>query len=115
MEEAGLQAVHIGGPIGDPYFFTLDDGKKVCQFNFAVHLGTDSAVSSAVKLNPEEHQRFVWATESEVRAKKADGIDLDFTRREVECTVLLAFDYFRVKYAFNESRSREQGSKLRCS
>jgi 8-oxo-dGTP pyrophosphatase MutT (NUDIX family) len=96
-EEAGLQAAQIGGPVGDPYFFTLSDGKKVCQFNFAVHLRTDSANSSAVKLNPEEHQRFVWATESEVKARKADGMDLDFTRREVERTVLLAFDHFRVK------------------
>jgi len=26
-EEAGLQAARIGGPVGDPYFFTLSDGK----------------------------------------------------------------------------------------
>ncbi|KAH7304738.1 NUDIX hydrolase domain-like protein [Stachybotrys elegans] len=96
-EEAGLQATHIGGQVGDPYFFTLDDGKKVCQFNFAVSLSADSVISSGVKLNPEEHQRFVWATESEVKARKADGVDLDFTRREVELTVLLAFDHFRAK------------------
>ncbi|KAL8387848.1 hypothetical protein RB595_009631 [Gaeumannomyces hyphopodioides] len=96
-EEAGLDAALISGPVGDPYFFTLSDGKHVCQFNFAVRLGTDSAASLAVELNPEEHQRFVWATESEVRARRAGGVDLDFTREEVERTVLLAFDHFRVK------------------
>jgi 8-oxo-dGTP pyrophosphatase MutT (NUDIX family) len=96
-EEAGLQAIRIGGPIGNPYFFTLSDGKKVCQFNFAAHMKTKSGTPLAAKLNPEEHQRFVWATESEVKAKRADGIDLDFTRAEVERTVLLAFDYFRGK------------------
>jgi 8-oxo-dGTP pyrophosphatase MutT (NUDIX family) len=103
-EEAGLQAARIGGLVGDPYFFTLSDGKKVCQFNFAVHPRTDSATSSlAVKLNPEEHQHFVWATESEVKMRKADGMDLDFTRAEVERTVLLAFDRIRVGEALNES------------
>lgn len=95
-EEAGLQAARIGGPIGAPHFFTLDDGKEVCQFNFAVHPRTDGALSAAVKLNPEEHQRFVWATESEVKVRKAGGMDLNFTRREVERTVLLAFDHFRL-------------------
>lgn len=69
----------------------------MCQFNFAVYLRADSATSFAVKLDPEEHQRFVWATESELKAGKADGMDLDFTREEVEQTVLLAFDYFKAK------------------
>jgi 8-oxo-dGTP pyrophosphatase MutT (NUDIX family) len=96
-EEAGLQAARIGGPVGDPYFFTLSDGKKVCQFNFAVHVRTDSGASSVVRLNPEEHQRFVWTTEDEVKARKVDSIDLEFTREEVERTVLLAFNYFRGK------------------
>jgi 8-oxo-dGTP pyrophosphatase MutT (NUDIX family) len=96
-EEAGLQAARIGGPVGDPYFFTLCDGKKVCQFNFAVHVRTDSGTPLVVRLNPEEHQRFVWATEGEVQARKVDGIDLDFTREEVERTVLLVFNYFRGK------------------
>jgi 8-oxo-dGTP pyrophosphatase MutT (NUDIX family) len=96
-EEAGLQAAEIGGLIGDPYFFTLDDGKKVCQFNFAVGLGGNNLDPSMVKLDPREHQRFVWATEAEVKARRADGVDLDFTRREVELTVLQALDHFRHK------------------
>ena len=97
-EEAGVHAARIGGLVGDPYFFTLSDGKKVCQFNFAVYLRTESATSSlAVKLNPEEHQNFVWATESQVKMRKADGMNLDFTRAEVERTVLLAFDHIRVE------------------
>jgi 8-oxo-dGTP pyrophosphatase MutT (NUDIX family) len=103
-EEAGLRVARIGRLVGDPYFFTLSDGKKVCQFNFAVNLRTDSATSSmAVGLNPEEHQRFVWATESEVKTRKADGMDLDFTREEVERTVLLAFNHIRAEEVLNES------------
>ncbi len=107
-EEAGLDAAQIGGLVGDPYFFTLSDGKKVCQFNFAVHPRTDSPIPLAVKLSPEEHQHFVWATESEVKARKADGMDLDFTREEVEHTVLLAFDYFRVKELPNEDLAEKR-------
>ncbi|KAI0402998.1 NUDIX hydrolase domain-like protein [Xylaria palmicola] len=94
-EEAGLRAARIGGPVGDPYFFTLSDGKKVCQFNFAVHMRTDAYAALATRLDPEEHQRFVWATEDEVKARKVNDIDLDFTREEVERTVLLAFEHFR--------------------
>jgi 8-oxo-dGTP pyrophosphatase MutT (NUDIX family) len=102
-EEAGLEAARISGPIGDPYFFTLDDGKKVCQFNFAVQLVSERAIPSSVKLDPEEHQRSVWATEAQVKARKADGMDLDFTRSEVERTILLAFDHFRSKEISKES------------
>ena len=96
-EEAGLQAARIDKPVGDPYFFSLSDQRKVCQFNFAVHIKNDEGTPSAVRLNPEEHQRFVWATEDEVKARKVGGIELDFTRDEVERTVLLVFKDFSEK------------------
>ncbi|KAF5679458.1 nudix domain-containing protein [Fusarium heterosporum] len=91
-EEAGLQADWIGGPVGEPHFFTLDDGKKVCQFNFLVRVTKNDGVRLNVKLDPDEHQCFVWASEAEVRAGKVGDIDLDFTRDEVERTVLQAFE-----------------------
>ncbi|KAI0805649.1 NUDIX hydrolase domain-like protein [Xylaria sp. FL0064] len=113
---ADLETFCIGGPVGDPYFFTLDDGKKVCQFNFVmVARAADDApqvmkphpedpqgwawagdhTPLVVKLDPEEHQRFVWATEDEVKAKKVGDVVLDFTREEVEHTVLLTFQYVK--------------------
>ncbi|KAF5598118.1 NUDIX hydrolase domain-containing protein [Fusarium pseudoanthophilum] len=91
-EEAGLEAKWIGGPVGEPHFFTLDDGKRVCQFNFLIK--ADLSLKD-VKLSPDEHQRFVWASESEVRQRKAGDIDLDFTRDEVQRTLLAAFQYVR--------------------
>lgn len=90
-EEASLEATQIGGLVGDPYFFTTSDGKKVCQFNFRVQVRIGGGFP-AVRLNPEEHQRFVWATEEEVRARNADDVILDFTTDEVERTVLLIFE-----------------------
>lgn len=94
-EEAGMQAAKIRGPVGDPHLFTLRNGKQVCQFNFAVYVKNDGEAPPVVELDPGEHQSFVWATEDEVKAKEADGITLEFTREDVERTVLLAFEYFR--------------------
>ena len=90
-EEAGLEAAQIGGPVGEPHFFDISLG-RVCQFNFVVQGKLDAA---EVKLDPKEHQNFVWATEAEVKADKAGNVDLVFTRDEVKRTVLSAFDHHR--------------------
>ncbi|RBQ76622.1 hypothetical protein FVER14953_20090 [Fusarium verticillioides] len=79
-EEAGLDAKWIGGPVNKRHFFTLDDGKRVCQFNFPVRVDMSN---QAVKLSPGEHQRFIWATEEEVKSRKVSDIDIEFTRDEV--------------------------------
>ena len=95
-EEAGLDAARIGGHIGDPHFFTIAVGSellKVCQFNFAVQVKFPAGHLPEVRLDPQEHQCFVWATEAEIRAKKVGDVHLDFTRDEVERTVLLAFQH----------------------
>jgi 8-oxo-dGTP pyrophosphatase MutT (NUDIX family) len=84
-EEAGLQVKRISGPVGRPYFYDISGGRKVCQFQFAMHVDIDNKI---VKLDPNEHQQFLWASEEEVRARKADDVELRFTRDEVERTVL---------------------------
>ncbi|KAF2164159.1 hypothetical protein M409DRAFT_25505 [Zasmidium cellare ATCC 36951] len=96
-EEAGLEAAHIDGAVGDPHLFVSRSGKRVCQFNFAIQVQAENGGPTSVKLDPQEHQNFVWATEDEVKAKFAGGVDLDFTSTEVERTILLAFEYFRRK------------------
>ncbi len=101
-EETGLVANNVSGLIGDPYLFTTSRGKKVCRFNFAVRLNTDDGNMPAVKLDPNEHQNFVWATEEEVKARKVDDTELVFTRDEVEHIVLLAFDNVKAKSMRNE-------------
>lgn len=49
------------------------------------------------KLDPEEHQRFVWASETEVRSRRAKDVDLNFTTKELVVTVLRGFDQIREK------------------
>jgi 8-oxo-dGTP pyrophosphatase MutT (NUDIX family) len=97
-EEAGLQATRIDGTIGEPYFFTLRNGGKVCQFPFAVRVEMQDRIALAPRLNPSEHQHFVWATENEVKAERTEeGLDLNFTREHVKQTLLLAYRHLREK------------------
>ncbi|KAI1260942.1 NUDIX hydrolase domain-like protein [Xylariaceae sp. FL1019] len=95
LEEAGLQTCIIGGPVINRYFFSLDDGREVCRFYFAVGVKTDGEAPLLVRLNPEEHQSFVWATEDQVKARKVDSIRLEFTTETVAHTLLMAFQRFR--------------------
>jgi 8-oxo-dGTP pyrophosphatase MutT (NUDIX family) len=89
-EEAALTAVSIGPLVGSPHFFESRSGKRVCKFNFFVE--TKSTVRTVdVKLNPEEHQRFVWASEEEARARKVGDLEIEFTTTGLEATVLEAF------------------------
>ncbi|KAL7916866.1 NUDIX hydrolase domain-like protein [Trichoderma velutinum] len=94
-EEAGLKAVHLGAPVTGPHFFSSKSGKKVCQFVFPVQAETNNEGRMDVTLDPNEHQRFVWASEEEVKAKRVQDIELEFTAKDIECTVLAAFSQFR--------------------
>lgn len=91
-EEAGLTAVSIGPPIGEPHFFTSRTGKQICKFNFLVEVEQGKL---DVKLDPSEHQSYVWASEEEVRSGRSGTIDLRFTMGETENGVLEAFKFKR--------------------
>jgi len=85
-EEAALTAVSIGPLVGKPIFFG-NSKEQVCKFNFLV----ETKGTMDVKLDPEEHQRFVWASEGEARAKKIGDLELEFTSADLEVIVLEAF------------------------
>ncbi|KAF4981476.1 hypothetical protein FZEAL_2719 [Fusarium zealandicum] len=74
-EEAGLEIRHVRHVIPDGLdgrpgaVFTNRTGKRFfCKFSFEVEVGE----WHEVKLDPKEHQDFVWATEDEVK-KQAIG------------------------------------------
>lgn len=94
-EEARLKAKHISAPVGDPHLFTSRSGKQICKFNFIVQVEMNAEGQSVPRLDPEEHQQFVWASESEVRVKKANDVELMFTTPELMATVLQAFDQIK--------------------
>ncbi len=90
-EEAGLIATSVGPPVGDGYSFTIRSGKLVCKFTFVVDVekGPDGKIN--VKLDPKEHQNYVWASEEDVKARKVGELELRFTTSEQEAVVLEAF------------------------
>lgn len=90
-EEAGLTAARIGPQVGDGHFFLSRSGKLVGKFSFLVDAETGADGKLDVKLNPSEHQNYVWATEEEVKALRVDDVELKFTTREQEAVVLEAF------------------------
>lgn len=91
LEEAGLTAVSIGPPVGGGQSFLSRSGKLVGKFSFLVDAekGVDGKLH--VNLDPNEHQNYVWATEEEVKARKVDTTELEFTTKEQEAVVLEAF------------------------
>lgn len=90
-EEAGLRAKSISRPVGKAHLFSSRSGKKICKFNFLVEAEKNSEGQFDVKVNPKEHQRFVWATEEEVKTRRSGEVELEFTTEELENTVLEAF------------------------
>jgi 8-oxo-dGTP pyrophosphatase MutT (NUDIX family) len=90
-EEAGLRAKSISRPVGTAHFFSTKSGKKICKFNFMVEAEKNSEGRFDVKLDSEEHQQFVWATEEEVQSKQSGKVQLEFTTKHLEKTVIEAF------------------------
>ncbi|EWG36127.1 hypothetical protein FVEG_14624 [Fusarium verticillioides 7600] len=45
-KEAGLDAKWIGSPVNKHHFFTLNNGKRVCQYNFPVRVDMSNQASS---------------------------------------------------------------------
>lgn len=89
-EEAGLKATRIGPRVGDLHFFTSRTGKKICRFTFVVE-----AETLDVKLDPNEHQDFVWASEEDVKGKKVGDMQLEFTTQAAEDIILESFQHIR--------------------
>jgi 8-oxo-dGTP pyrophosphatase MutT (NUDIX family) len=90
-EEAGLTAIRIGPRVGDGNFFLTRSGKLVRKFNFLVDAEKGAGGKLDVKLDPKEHQSYLWAAEEEVKARKVGDVELKFTTREQEAVVLEAF------------------------
>jgi ADP-ribose pyrophosphatase YjhB (NUDIX family) len=123
-EEAGLQAAHVGPLVGRaPHVFVSRSGKVVGKFNFLVEAARDADADDDddadggrrwgewgdVTLDPDEHQRFVWASEEEVRAGRAveGDVELTFTTADVEETVLEAFRLRREEGGAGGGREEE--------
>ncbi|KAI1338187.1 NUDIX hydrolase domain-like protein [Xylariaceae sp. FL0016] len=86
-EESGLRAEGIGEALEPAEVLVSTRGLRVCKRSFIVQVN-----QYEVKLDPNEHEAFVWASEEEVRAKKCGEVVLEFTSPSHEQTIYNAFD-----------------------
>ncbi|CAG7556221.1 unnamed protein product [Fusarium equiseti] len=101
-EEAGLEATHIrhvipDGAGGKPgQVFTNRTGKRFfCKFSFEV----DVVDTRDVKLDPKEHQDYVWATEEEVKVQRMREED-----REIPLTNAIMVRVVEMGFALRKAR-----------
>ncbi|KAF4508791.1 hypothetical protein G6O67_005127 [Ophiocordyceps sinensis] len=98
-EEAGLVAVRFRqlaaeGEGEDLAVFSNRNGTRwFCRFAF--HVDVESCQD--VRLDPAEHQAFVWASEEEVRDQTMDGRDLPITYKSMRALILEAFKSRRAR------------------
>jgi 8-oxo-dGTP pyrophosphatase MutT (NUDIX family) len=93
-EETGLVATRIGPTVGDVHLFVSRSGRQIGKFIFFAEVEKDAdGKRLKVKLRPDEHQNFVWANEADVRAKMAGKIELEFTSKVLEATIIQAFQW----------------------
>lgn len=97
-EESGLKVTAIGPQVGtaegktEGYVFTRR-GLKFCRFTFEAEVEN----TEAVRVDPNEHQKLVWATEEECRSHRVVGnaegevVEIEFTTEAQEGTVLEGF------------------------
>jgi 8-oxo-dGTP pyrophosphatase MutT (NUDIX family) len=103
-EETMLVARSVGPMVGEGYTFQTRTGKMVRKLNFIVEVERrvgdgDGGSNPEVRLRPEEHQAFVWATEEEVRACKVGDVEIALTMPEQEAVVLEAFAVLKASTA----------------
>ncbi|KAI2636276.1 NUDIX hydrolase domain-like protein [Hypomontagnella submonticulosa] len=86
-EESGLRAKSIVTIVGEGVPFALRNGRRMCKYSFLTEVeGYD------VKLDPNEHQAFLWVTEKEARAGKCGDVKFKYTFKEQEASVYEAFE-----------------------
>lgn len=109
FEEAGLKATKIGLQVGlgQGYTFLTSTKKVVCKFSFLAEVEIGGEVDEKgwlkVKLDPEEHQNYVWATREECKAEKVGDLKIPFTHPEQKKMVLDAFGAWMSVYAAKQA------------
>ncbi|TGJ88458.1 hypothetical protein E0Z10_g284 [Xylaria hypoxylon] len=99
LEETGLTARHVSGLVGKGYTFLTRRPLCVCKYSFIVDVEAYN-----VKLDPNEHTAFLWATEDEARAKKCGDVHLVYTTKNQEDSIVEAFETKREKAKLERAR-----------
>ncbi|KAI1393180.1 NUDIX hydrolase domain-like protein [Hypoxylon trugodes] len=85
-EETGLHAKSIVALVDKGQAFLIRGGFRMCKFSFLIEVkGYD------VKLDPNEHQAYLWVTEEEAQSGKCGEIEFEYTFKEQQLAVYKAF------------------------
>lgn len=90
LEETGLTVTHIKRLVGsaDGHPFVTRRGLQVVKFAFEVEVRS----GDEVELDEKEHQRYLWASEEEVRRERMeDGYEILFTGEKHRDGILEGF------------------------
>jgi 8-oxo-dGTP pyrophosphatase MutT (NUDIX family) len=98
-EESGLKLNGVEQVVGlrgeDGYLFQTRRQLKVFRFSFVVDVEFNGDGRGEVTLDPNEHQRFLWASEEECRRKKVENggevVDVEFTTEAQEKIIMEGF------------------------
>ncbi|KAI4868441.1 NUDIX hydrolase domain-like protein [Hypoxylon rubiginosum] len=95
-EESALCAKSIDTLVGEGIPFSTRRGTRMCKFSFLTQVeGYD------VKLDPNEHQAFLWVTEEEAKAGRCGDVDFLYTFKEQQLAVYEAFEMMKGKATLN--------------
>jgi 8-oxo-dGTP pyrophosphatase MutT (NUDIX family) len=101
-EEAGLRVLRVVRQVHE-YVFLTSRGLPVAKVTFEVEVEAPAEGLPEVTLDPNEHARFLWATEEECRLGKVavlgsdsqESVDIEFTTKDQRAVILLGFSLRR--------------------
>ncbi|TDZ15473.1 hypothetical protein Cob_v011649 [Colletotrichum orbiculare MAFF 240422] len=101
----GEQAVALpGGGVGIASVVGEEEGGRLVvgrdawrKFTYLVEVEAAGDGEIEVKIDPEEHENYVWATEEEVKADRAGHVALEWTSEHQKMDLLKAFEMTRKK------------------
>jgi 8-oxo-dGTP pyrophosphatase MutT (NUDIX family) len=90
-EEAGLRVTAFRTMVGDAVVFgtsRTSRGVEFVKLSFLVDVEAEADELLEVKIDPDEHQRFVWASEDECRPNRVGSLEIEFTSQAQQQTIL---------------------------
>ncbi|OTA62035.1 hypothetical protein K449DRAFT_382731 [Hypoxylon sp. EC38] len=85
-EESGLRAKYIVTLVGEGMVFFIKGNRRMCKYSFLTEVEGYN-----VKLDPNEHQAYLWVTEEEARTGKCGKVEFKYTFNEQREAVYEAF------------------------
>jgi len=95
FEESGLRVTNLKHQLEPPYdhtvFLTSTKKLRICKYTFE----TEVESTEEVKLDPNEHQMYLWVSEEECRShcveKGGERVEIKFTHASQEGAILEGF------------------------